>query len=283
MGSPEASFANGRFGKDEGASPSSLQAVHRQCAPDRHYDLQLLRDLEIINARMRNEFGPLPIGGVPLIRRRKPDLIAQSPSGELLSKDPEEKKAMKLQFLAMAAATTLTSGCVSLVTNSHGHAASKVENGVLKIPFHDHGFDAKCYDTLRCRVAYDNSYVVNDVGPRGSFTERDRANLGSHWSILDFPSVAEVAWTSKDGADHNEKIDLRSIFRSRLIRYPADLDVNDVDLIPYSGTPDIILVVEGRSVHVYMKAWISLLKPRYRDREHSNFRHDPVIAFSKTY
>lgn len=275
--------ASDAFDAGEGARPSSLEAVHKLSTADRHYELHLLRDLKVVNTRTSSQLGPLPPSGIPSVARQKPNLVAPPPVGEVPSDDVKEKEVMKIQYLAMAAAVSLTGGCTALTSSTHGHVSSKVERGVLKISFHDHGFDAKCYDTLRCRVAYDNSYVVNDGGPRGPFTDSDRENLGSHWSILDFPSVAEVAWTSKDGADHHEKIDLGAIFRSRLIRYPADLDVNDVDLRPYSGTPDIILVVEDRSIHVYMKAWISLLKPRYPGREHSDFRHDPVVAFSQKF
>ena len=51
--------------------PSSLQPVYRLTAPDRHYDLQLLRDLEIANARTRRELGPLLPGGLPVAIKRR--------------------------------------------------------------------------------------------------------------------------------------------------------------------------------------------------------------------
>lgn len=42
--------------------------------PDRLHDLQLLRDLEIINTRTIRALGPLPPGGLLVLPKRKPDL-----------------------------------------------------------------------------------------------------------------------------------------------------------------------------------------------------------------
>jgi hypothetical protein len=275
-------MTNDAYDADEGARPSSLRAVHKLSTPDRHYDLQLLRERDIINARTRSELGSLPLGGVPAEAKRKPNLPAVPPIGHLRADETKEDDVMKLQHLVMAAAVTMTSGCNS-VGLLHRHTASRVEDGVLKIPFSDHNFGARCFDTLKCRVLYDNFYVVNDGGPRGPFSERDRDNLGGSFGKLEFPSVARVTWTSKDGTNHDETIDLGEIFRSRLIRYPSDLDVNDVDLEVYSGSPDIILVVVDRSIYVYMKPWISLLRPTDPNKKFVGFREDLVVAYSHKF
>jgi hypothetical protein len=275
-------MTNDGYNTDEGGRPSSLRAVHKLSTKDRHYDLQLLRELEIINARTRNELGPLPLGGVPVETRRKPNLPAVPSFGLVRRDETKEEDTMKLQHLAMAAAVSMTSGCHS-VGLLHRHVASTVEDGVLKIPFSGHNFDAACYDTLRCRVLYDHAYVVNQGSPRGSFTERDRDNLGGHWIILEPPGVARVTWTSKDGVDHDETIDLGEMFRSRLALYASDLNVNDVNLSVPPSAPDIILVVENRSIRVYMKAWVSLLYPSDPNNKLSNFRTDPIVAYSHEF
>jgi hypothetical protein len=275
-------MTNDPYDDDEGARPSSLRAVHKLSTPDRHYDLQLLRERDIVNARTRSELGPLPVGGVAIEAKRKPDLPALPPMGHLRADETKEEDAMKLQHLVMAAAVTMTSGCQS-VGLLHRQVASKVEDGVLKIPFSNHGFDARCYDTFKCRVLYENFYIVNDGGPRGSFTERGRDSLGGGLISLDFPSVARVTWTSKDGANHDEAIDLGKIFRSRLVRYAPDLDVNDVNLTVAPGSPDIILVVEDRSIHVYMRAHIPLLKPIDPRNKYSDFRSDLVAAYAHRF
>lgn len=281
IGPTRATVANDGFDEDEGVRPSSLQVVHRLTAADRPYDLQLLRDVEIVNAQTRRELGPLPAGGVPLGVKRRPELAIAPPNAETNGDDIREEETMDMKYLAMAAAMTVTSGCHSGIKS--WHMKSKVENGVLKIPFYDHSFGARCFDTLRCRVLYGNAYIVNSGSPSGSFTERDRNNLSGGWGNLEFPSVARVVWTSKDGTNHDEKIDLGEIFRSRTVRYAPDLDVNDVNLRVPPGAPDIVLVVEGRSIHVYMKAWIYLLHPIDPTNRFSNLRTDPIVAYSHTF
>lgn len=281
MGASVANVARGGLDKDEGAHPSSMQAVHRLATMDRHYDLQLLRDLAIVNARTRSELGPLPVGGVPLVVKRKPELRTMPSNAETIGDETREDEKMDIKYLVMAAAMTVTSGCHSGIKS--WHMKSKIENGVLKIPFYDHSFGARCFDTLRCRVLYGNAYIVNSGSPSGPFTASDRHNLSGGWGNLDFPSVARVMWTSKDGENHDEKIDLGEIFRSRVVRYAPDLDVNEVNLRVPPSAPDIILVVEDRSIRVYMKAWISLLHPSDPTNELSNVRSDAIVAYSHNF
>ena len=269
------------FDKGEGARPSSLKPVHRLTVPDRYYDLQLRRELDIVNTRTRSELGPLPVGGVPLDVKRRPELQTMPSNVEAIGEEITKDKEMDMKYLAMAAALTVTSGCHSGIKS--WHMKSKIENGVLKIPFYDHSFNARCFDTLRCRVLYGNAYIVNSGSPTGPFTERDRRNLRGGWGNLEFPSVARVTWTSKDGTNHDEKIDLGAIFHSGLVRYAPDLDVNDVHISVPPSAPDIILVVEDRSIRVYMKAWIWLLHPTDPTNKFTNVRTDVVVAYSHTF
>jgi hypothetical protein len=269
------------FDEDEGARPSSIQAVHRRVTTDRHYDLQLLRDLRIVNERTRSELGPLPPGGLPLEVKRRPELPTMPSNAETIGEEVREDKKMDMKYLAMAAAMTVTSGCHSGIKS--WHMKSKVEDGVLKIPFYDHVFGARCFDTLRCRVLYDNAYIVNSGSPSGPFTERDRHNLGGGWGNLEFPSVARVTWTSKDGTNYDEKVDLGEIFRSRTVRYAPDLNVNDVDVRVPPSAPSITLVVDDRSIHVYMKARIWLLHPTDPTNKFTDLRSDTVEAYSKKF
>jgi hypothetical protein len=241
----------------------------------------LLRDLEIVNARTRSELGPLPPGGVPLKVKRRPELPIIPSNAKPVDDEPREDEEMGMKYLAMAAAMTVTSGCHPGIGS--WHMKSKVEDGVLRIPFHAHSFGARCFDTLRCRVLYNHAYIVNSGEPRGPFTERDRENLDGGWGNLDFPSVARVTWTSKDGTNHDEEVNLGEIFRSRMVRYPADLDITDVKISAAPSSPHIVLVVDDRSIRVYMRAWISLLQPRFPGRKLSDFRHDPVVAYSQTF
>ena len=77
--------------QDQGTLGSTSRPRH----DDPLHDLQLRRDLEIINERTAHELGPLPVGGLPVQSKRKPELpkhvrptpekIAMTPSSPLLS------------------------------------------------------------------------------------------------------------------------------------------------------------------------------------------------------
>lgn len=49
-------------------------------ARDQLHGQQLLRDMDIINARTREEFGALPLNGAPVIPKRKPNLPGRLPA-----------------------------------------------------------------------------------------------------------------------------------------------------------------------------------------------------------
>lgn len=56
----------------EGARPSSLIVVDKPSSPDKLHDLQLLRDLAIINERTAREPCSLPKAGLPVQEKCKP-------------------------------------------------------------------------------------------------------------------------------------------------------------------------------------------------------------------
>nr|WP_045737937.1 hypothetical protein [Xanthomonas sp. MUS 060] len=69
---------------------------------DRLHDLQLLRDMAIINARVRAELGPLPPGGLPVEPKRKPARPPHLPDAASAPHSPEDDP-MKLHHLAATA------------------------------------------------------------------------------------------------------------------------------------------------------------------------------------
>lgn len=216
----------------------------------------------------------------------------------------EESEPMRLHHIAAATLISAVAGCSSI---GHGarngenavHAPSagvsygtrvdrryirpEVKGGVLIMPFFDHNFSSACFDTVKCRVLYNGRYDTNEEKPTGPLTEAILHNLNGSWLLDSFPSVAQVSWVSKDGVSHEEAVDLGSIFRSKLVRYAEDLDITDVDLSVYYSTPDIILVVEDRSIHVYMKAMIALCHPVDPNNKFSSWREDLVDAYTHEF
>ncbi|WP_196297473.1 hypothetical protein [Xanthomonas albilineans] len=77
------------------------------------HDLQLLRDMAIINARVRAELGPLPPGGLPVEPKRKPAPWPYRPAAASAPHPPEDDP-MKLHHLAATAIMPLAltaAGC----------------------------------------------------------------------------------------------------------------------------------------------------------------------------
>ncbi len=69
------------------------------------HDQQLLRDMALINARILQELGPLPIGGLPTVPKRKPVLSQLPlPPGHT---EIQEDDAMKLNPILVAASLAL--------------------------------------------------------------------------------------------------------------------------------------------------------------------------------
>jgi hypothetical protein len=159
------------WNEDEGARPSSLLSVHKLSSRDIHYDSQLLRDLEIANARTRVELGHLPPDGVPVAVKRKPSIpkaagshgdaarvtgaATPSPgdSETQMAYDPQEAEIMKLQSVAMAAAigaVTLAGGLAN--ASSHDSIPAKARTATShRIPEYFHlysttpvGDNSKC-------------------------------------------------------------------------------------------------------------------------------------------
>lgn len=103
--------------EEEGARPSSLISVQRTAARDRLYELQLVRDLTIVNERTGRELGPLSNSGMPMQERRKPQKAnSESASRELTSSESEAKPSREDEMMKpgyIAALTALTVGTMA--------------------------------------------------------------------------------------------------------------------------------------------------------------------------
>ncbi|WP_152640376.1 hypothetical protein [Xanthomonas sp. MUS 060] len=95
------------------------------------HDLQLLRDMAIINARVRAELGPLPPGGLPVEPKRKPTRQQHLPDAASAPHLPEDDP-MKLQHLAATAIMPLAltaAGCSKGIARSAARSAAPARYG----------------------------------------------------------------------------------------------------------------------------------------------------------
>lgn len=71
------------------------------------------------------------------------------------------------------------------------------------------------------------------------------------------------------------------IFKDRLIHHNLRREeISEIGSIP---PPDIVLVVDDRTIKVYMRAFISTKELQRPNSPHSNFRNDLIEVYSQTY
>lgn len=178
-----------------------------------------------------------------------------------------------------------------------GQSAVSAENDQIKPPpetyevplrFGKHNFQAFCYNTLNCRVVYNNynftPYDANTRSPAASSPSYRDAWGGGHLGIDNFPSPAEVRWTSLDGSEHDATVDMAKIFKDQLVWHKVPKsDMADFYSGPVAGEPDITLEVNNRTINVYTKMFIPTRAEQIPGNKHSNFRDDQILAWTHTY
>ena len=150
--------------------------------------------------------------------------------------------------------------------------------------FKGHNFGAHCFDTVGCKVFYANRYMVLDeedrVTPSPQSADYFAKLSASDLDIPNFPLPAVITWKSKDGALHKAEVDIAKIFSDRVIRHNVVKEDLPTETIATLDNPDIVLVVNDRTINVYMRATIYLKDTPTRKRE---MRDEMILACSQTY
>lgn len=182
---------------------------------------------------------------------------------------------MKFERISLAAIALLATGCV--VPDSQNRPPRPTH-------FRHHAFSAECGNTRSCKVIYANRYQVEQIegSPVSSLMDGViRSARHAQIGIRNFPDPAIVSWHSLDGDKHEAEIDIAELFKNRVILH-AD-PVEDVEDDSVNGEPTVMLVVNDRTVQVYMQSMVYLKKAPGKQDERYIARHDSVLAYSKTY
>jgi hypothetical protein len=195
------------------------------------------------------------------------------------------------RFQRLAWSIALTSpffliACTSAMsTHDSSHSSDTSSQKKADLRFTTHNFAAYCFDTIGCKVLYDNAYEVRNEDGKISppphaedyLTYLDASTLG----ISNFPPPALVTWRSRDGEAHEATVDIGEIFKDRRILH----NVLEKDIPEDADTdgPAIILVVNDRTISVYMRAFIPLKEPTIPGNKYSSGRDDLMLAYSHTY
>lgn len=148
-----------------------------------------------------------------------------------------------------------------------------------------HRFGSSCFSVQRCVIDYAGLRKESSSSPRPSIDSLgfplEKILYGSHSAIRNFPGPADVEWVTMDGTRLRASVDFATIFEDRMVRHhTAREDIPDQVYIP---DPDIVLVVNDRTIDVYMRAWIPLKEPKFPGRPHSNFNYEAILVSSETY
>lgn len=211
-------------------------------------------------------------------------------------------RSLSSVFLACLVSGGLLAGCARMTASADKTNYSKTNvpqdrEGLVTIetsepiPFDQHNFGAYCFDTFGCQVLYFNRYVTHqppDV-KQESFSELgNRFPDGLHAGHIaipnypHFPPPAQVDWRSADGEAHHAEVDFEQIFKDKTVihRVPQD-QLPPVLHAPVN--PDIVLVVDNRTIDVYMRAMVATTVLQKPGNPYSDFRNDMIKVYSRTY
>ncbi|MBB3228662.1 hypothetical protein FHW69_003304 [Luteibacter sp. Sphag1AF] len=191
----------------------------------------------------------------------------------------KEKILLTMSFILVA-------GCHGAISiHEHAGKSGPFKKNTFPLTFSGHNFSAYCFNTWGCKVIYDDMYDVRDrddvlsspfMGP----DHLQRLNA-VRISIENFPPPAIVTWRSRDGVPHEDAIDLDRIFRDRRIVHK--IDEKKISDTAFIGNPDILLIVDDRTLSIYMKTYLPLKKLRDPANRYSGMSESFVRIYAKTY
>ena len=170
-----------------------------------------------------------------------------------------------------------------MAQSSH-NGQSEHTSPVHQVKFSNHNFGFACFNATNCEVIYADRLItaVSPRKPTSAPTTNDLRNIGAHHiAIHNFPPPAIVTWKSSDGLSRKAEVDLGAIFSDQKIKH--DVRPDDIPVNAHITAPDIILVVNDRSIRVYMRAYVPLKAPKDPANPLSNFAEDAVLTFSQDY
>lgn len=197
---------------------------------------------------------------------------------------------MRPLAVAIVAAIFSITGCQGMATTSQDSptsGSSKVDNTVADWPlkFVQHNFGARCFSTYECTVTYNRltSTPGREHELRPSLSEMHPDALKNAMTgqigIMNFPPPAQVRWRSKDGTQLETSVDIGEIFKDQVVLHNVPRD--QVSANP--GVVDVLLVVNDRTINVYMRAFVSAHVEQVVDGRRGHSRRELILAWSRTY
>lgn len=197
--------------------------------------------------------------------------------------------ARQLTATLVAAMFSIT-GCQGMATttqDSPPSGSSRADNTVADWPlkFVQHNFGSDCYSVYDCSVTYNGLRTRSgkDGVLQPALTDAHPESLGNaaadQIGIMNFPQPAQVRWRSKDGAQLDATVDIGEIFKDQVVLH----NVPREEVSGSPGTVDILLVVNDRTIDVYMRAFVSTNVEQVVGTRRGYSRRELIRAWSRTY
>lgn len=196
------------------------------------------------------------------------------------------RKASRLSFIALFLTLLAMTGCKTAMSSSHfNDDDGSIVRNTFPLKFREHNFGAYCFNTIGCKVLYAGHYAKHkaddEVSPPPPPNYLKNIS-GSRGGVENFPPPAVVTWRSLDGMAHEAKVDIGAIFGDeRVLHQVPESDIPEITAA-FSG-PDIIIVVNDRTISVYMKTIIYLKQLRIPSNPYSNSIEQTTLAYNHTY
>lgn len=249
------------------------------------HDLQLMRDVNAISDRTVREHGPLPSGGLPVQVKRKPVISRPArPPQAVFERSLAPSRGLSPVEADTLVASSSLEPAMNFITLPDG---TRVVPNPWPLKFEKYSFGARCFNTLRCSIIYNNAqHSTRLEEPSGPLPFPDwKSNRISSYTPYDnknFAPPAGIDWVSLDGTRHRAKIDFAEIFKDRLIRHDVPREE-----IPegwaHRLSIDVLLEVNDRTINVYMETRIAMKTQQKPGNPHSYGRTCLTLIWSRTY
>src|SRR5690606_17453959 len=126
---------------------------------------------------------------------------------------------------------------------------------------------------------------IAGAGPRRSVESLgfplEKILRGTHGDFVNFPPPARVNWTAMDGSHLSATVDMAEIFKDRMLIHSTSRD--EIIAQSHIPSPDISLVVDDRTIDVYMRTRFFLKELQDPENPYSNCRSEVVRVYSRQY
>lgn len=155
-------------------------------------------------------------------------------------------------------------------------------DGLARVRFTSHGVATACANTYGCTITYGSlAHGDRDSSVLSPPLRKDllTSSMSGEIGIKNFPDPASIEWRSSDGIPHRAMLDIESIFKDQVMVH--SVPVSAVDRV--SKSPEILIVVDDKTIRVYLKTFVWLKEPAIPGNRFSFWKLEARLAFEKTY